>query len=597
MKKIKGIFNQKGRLLISSVITIGVIVLAVLLLNNPGKTFAQLQVAPIGVGTGPIGTGVGGLGSSSGLGQAPLPTVHELHGFAWSSYAIPGSTTPGGMGWLSMNCDQQTSPSYTPPGMGVCTSMGGSSDYKVTVDPNGNFKGDAWSSNMGWVSFDSGEVSGCPIPDSESSDGCTGHLNFITGKVSGWARVISVPASGDNGHNGNWNGWIHLSGTNHASPGNGVTYDLALGILKHFAYGGSIAPSPQMGTEVLGWIDFSPIFGGVWLDEPKVTVLHLCATDPSGNQACDTPSTGQSLSTTAQTNLTISWNATLAQGLPVAYDTCTASATTTGTQWNGSVASLVSPSYAEDQLGVNGPSTSSITYSIKCRNASNPAHPYESQSVTVDANQISGPLLHLTITDSNNPAQTATSTSLPFTAQPILTNAGDPLQLTWEIIPHPTTSTSYTCNATGDWDNLPYQTSLSSPAYVATHTLSADGAIPLMKFTQKCSDGTNTYTATVFAKVSGPDLSTQSCKSPASNSFSVQFSATGHTTCQVTAPAAYDFGPFGGNTNTSHTYAGGIPSPFNMTVDCDGTSYTRNIDLTSLCTTSGPNGRIIWNER
>jgi len=143
----------------------------------------------------------------------------QLNGWAWSS----------NIGWISFNS---------------ADSGAGGSPYNVFVNDSGNFGGYAWSPNIGWISFNSADLSGCPGV-------ITAHVSTSTGSVTGWARAIAGVGRTDG-----WDGCIELSGTNHPTGditgAGGVTYDRNTGIFKGFAWG-----------DVVGWISFSPTLIGV----------------------------------------------------------------------------------------------------------------------------------------------------------------------------------------------------------------------------------------------------------------------------------------------------------------------------------------------
>jgi hypothetical protein len=162
----------------------------------------------------------------------------ELQGFAWSGYTQGPSLV--GIGWISMNCSNT----------GTC----GTSDYKVELDFSGNLTGYAWSSNVGWISFDpTGPYptgSGVINDDAQATNGTfTGNLDF-----GGWARVCAAaanPATCSGSTNvtaGGWDGWIALSGTAAGGYGITMTPTSAANGPTNYAWGGST---------VVGWIDFS----------------------------------------------------------------------------------------------------------------------------------------------------------------------------------------------------------------------------------------------------------------------------------------------------------------------------------------------------
>ena len=106
---------------------------------------------------------------------------HNVSGWAWSS----------NIGWISFNCTNLIS----------CLV----SDYGVNIDPDtGLISGYAWSENIGWVSFNEADLVGCPsgVCKAIISGGLTGTFPKA---VSGWAKVLST------------NGWIHLADSSYGA--------------------------------------------------------------------------------------------------------------------------------------------------------------------------------------------------------------------------------------------------------------------------------------------------------------------------------------------------------------------------------------------
>jgi hypothetical protein len=135
----------------------------------------------------------------SGLFFSPriAPTIEadttDIEGFAWSS----------NIGWISFN----------------------GANYGVSIDEvSGTLSGYAWSSNIGWISFNTSDLIGCPTSPCRAS--------YDDGDFLGWAKAM-----GADGHG--WDGWIHISGTNY-----GLTYDDSDGSIDGFSWGGP----------VVGWI-------------------------------------------------------------------------------------------------------------------------------------------------------------------------------------------------------------------------------------------------------------------------------------------------------------------------------------------------------
>lgn len=139
-----------------------------------------------------------------------------LSGWAWSS----------NIGWVSFNSNDD--------------GATGGGIYDVALDATGNLNGYAWSSNIGWIKF--GGLSGFP---SSGSSATNAKVDFVSGHVTGWAKALSADGNG-------WDGWIELSGINHdtGTPAGtaGITFDPSSGTFKGYAWGGT----------VVGWLLFSP---------------------------------------------------------------------------------------------------------------------------------------------------------------------------------------------------------------------------------------------------------------------------------------------------------------------------------------------------
>lgn len=85
----------------------------------------------------------------------------NVTGYAWSST----------IGWVSFNCDNN----------GSC----GSSNYGVGIDPDsGDMTGYAWSSNIGWIDF----APSAPYPDSPDH---SAKLDLDSREITGWARAVN----------------------------------------------------------------------------------------------------------------------------------------------------------------------------------------------------------------------------------------------------------------------------------------------------------------------------------------------------------------------------------------------------------------------
>jgi hypothetical protein len=132
---------------------------------------------------------------------------NTLSGWAWSS----------NIGWISFNSGD---------------SGAGGAQYSVVVDSVGNFSGYAWSPNIGWISFNQADLTGC--------NGTTrANVSTSTGAVIGWARAIAGI-----GRNDGWDGCIQLSDsalfpTGYIDGTKGMTYKAVDNTIRGFAWGGT----------------------------------------------------------------------------------------------------------------------------------------------------------------------------------------------------------------------------------------------------------------------------------------------------------------------------------------------------------------------
>ena len=145
------------------------------------------------------------------------------------------------------------------------TSGGGGIDYGVDIDETtGIFSGYAWSENIGWISFNQSELSGCP------SGTCRAEVHLFNHEVSGWARAL---AYGDG-----WEGWIRLRGSNYGVRINNITQEF-----EGWAWG----------NNVIGWISFNcnnPETGNVCsASDYKVKISFFLNSPPTATDLTVTP--------------------------------------------------------------------------------------------------------------------------------------------------------------------------------------------------------------------------------------------------------------------------------------------------------------------
>jgi hypothetical protein len=151
----------------------------------------------------------------------------DLSGWAWSS----------NIGWVSFNCTD--------------TNSCGTSPYKVTVATStgsdiGTLSGYAWSTNIGWIKFAGDGTSAHPNPE----------VNLITGAVTGDIRAcagtVNNDCTGADRADG-WDGWARLSDntspyyqTSRPDGSGGITYIPKSGTFVGAGWGG----------ENIGWFSF-----------------------------------------------------------------------------------------------------------------------------------------------------------------------------------------------------------------------------------------------------------------------------------------------------------------------------------------------------
>ncbi len=150
----------------------------------------------------------------------------NVFGWAWSE----------NIGWISFNS----------------TNTGTAVDYGVSIDPStGLFSGYAWAgggemngsatATIGWISFNSDDLTGCPSPPCEARVDLTPEGTYCGGQynVCGWARALSATSSP-----GDWDGWIKL---------NGISLNPDTKEFEGWAAGWDDSTS----TAVIGWISFN----------------------------------------------------------------------------------------------------------------------------------------------------------------------------------------------------------------------------------------------------------------------------------------------------------------------------------------------------
>jgi len=160
--------------------------------------------------------------------KAQSSNLGSLTGYAWSD----------DIGWVSFS----------------------GSTYQVVVQSDGTLAGYAWANpsddpdgtnNVGWISFNAADTSGC---------GSAAKLSGLA--ITGWAKALSADNNG-------WDGCINLSGTASDSSSYGVSL-LSTGIFQS-----GLLDGYAWGSSNVGWISFNCDTGGTGQ-------ANICATSNYG---------------------------------------------------------------------------------------------------------------------------------------------------------------------------------------------------------------------------------------------------------------------------------------------------------------------------
>ena len=159
---------------------------------------------------------------------------NNVSGYAWSS----------NIGWISFNC--------------LNTDTCPTSNYGVDIDEaTGDFSGYAWSSNIGWISFNRADT-GNP-PEAPFNGGSGPIARMSGGAITGWARALA--------NGGGWDGWIKFACTGVACSTS--NYGVVL----------NTTPDPDeftgwaWGDIVVGWVSLNCSDQGVCLSTPYAVTL------------------------------------------------------------------------------------------------------------------------------------------------------------------------------------------------------------------------------------------------------------------------------------------------------------------------------------
>jgi hypothetical protein len=145
---------------------------------------------------------------------------------------------------------------------------GSGNKYGVNIPDSGNLSGEAWSENLGYLSFNVADLGGCPNGDCRAwRDGNT---------LKGWARFMEFKINAAQA--GGWGGWVSLSNSSAPKP-YGVTIegntfkkcDPRSGSTLGCAWSGETPGTGGNIADGLGWIDFS-----------QASISETCSINSSG---------------------------------------------------------------------------------------------------------------------------------------------------------------------------------------------------------------------------------------------------------------------------------------------------------------------------
>ena len=130
-------------------------------------------------------------------------------------------------------------------GLGNATGVGWinatGTNYGITLPiGDGTISGYGWSENVGWISFNASDLTGCP------SGSC---LAVKSGNsITGWARILSIKDALTIGNSGGWQGWVKLNGLGYGLQMNPSDGSFTKSATTSYAW-----------SDELGWIDFSRV--------------------------------------------------------------------------------------------------------------------------------------------------------------------------------------------------------------------------------------------------------------------------------------------------------------------------------------------------
>ncbi|MDD3497985.1 MAG: hypothetical protein PHH24_00570 [Candidatus Moranbacteria bacterium] len=176
----------------------------------------------------------------------------DVIGWLWGggTESFVGDTSHTNFGWISANSSNCASNEGELTETAFCPQATGASYSLAVPSTDGPVSGYVWSENVGWISFNSGDLTGCP------SGECSARR--AGGWLEGWARIKSIQTAYALENSGGWEGWISLKGT-----GYGVEISKMDGNLNTPTYAWS---------DELGWINF----GGAMMGKTLKVCYNSC---------------------------------------------------------------------------------------------------------------------------------------------------------------------------------------------------------------------------------------------------------------------------------------------------------------------------------
>jgi hypothetical protein len=196
-------------------------------------------------------------------------TSHNKNVVGWIFAQGSGTSNDGvAIGLISMNSD--TDGSLIPYGVNVNVA-----DKELT-NGIGIFSGEAYGENIGYISFNLSDTG--PPPFNKGADYSSwpsphlAHVAWATGKVTGWARALTVcqhtggnlaptPCVLDVAKSGGWDGWIKLSNGNDNIPNTPHDWQV-VPATSGVRISANTFSGWAWGENVMGWINFGPLPGG-----------------------------------------------------------------------------------------------------------------------------------------------------------------------------------------------------------------------------------------------------------------------------------------------------------------------------------------------